>query len=202
MCPGGIIAPAATATGELVVNGWSPSKRNNPFANSGIVVNVDETDFKPFAESGSLAGLDFQSSIEKIAFQKGGGQFQAPAQRMIDFINKKTSATLPITSYIPGVQSVQLDEVLTPSIATALRDGLTAFGKKMKGYLTNEAVLVGVESRTSSPVRIPRDKETLMHPQVKGLFPSAEGAGYAGGIVSAAIDGERVADALVRFINS
>ena len=132
MCPGGIIAPAATSPGEIVVNGWSPSKRNNPFANSGIVVNVDETDFKPFAESGSLAGLDFQSSIEKIAFQKGGGLLQAPAQRMIDFINKKTSATLPITSYIPGVQSVQLDEVLTPSIATALRDGLATFWEELK----------------------------------------------------------------------
>ena len=200
MCPGGIIAPAATSPGEIVVNGWSPSKRNNPFANSGIVVSVDDTDFRPFAKEGPLAALRFQSSIEKIAFQNGGGLLQAPAQRMIDFINKKTSSSLPDTSYIPGVQSVQLDEVLTPSITTALREGLAAFGKKMKGYLTNDAVLLGVESRTSSPVRIPRDKETLMHPQVKGLFPSAEGAGYAGGIVSAAIDGERVAEQLVHYI--
>ncbi len=202
MCPGGIIAPAATAPGEIVVNGWSPSKRNNPFANSGIVVSVDESDFQPYIKSGPLSALHYQSAIEQLAFQKGKGNLQAPAQRMIDFVNKKSSTNLPPASYIPGLQSVQLDEVLPAAVTIALREGLVAFGKKMKGYYTNDAVLVGVESRTSSPVRIPRDKETLMHSEVNGLFPCAEGAGYAGGIVSAAIDGERVADSIVRYRNN
>lgn len=202
MCPGGIIAPAATNPNEVVVNGWSPSKRNNRFANSGIVVSVDENDFKKYEKSGPLAAMKYQEAIEQQAYISGGGFLKAPAQRMIDFINKKTSSTLPGSSYIPGLTATNLDEVLTPEISIALREGLTDFGKKMKGYLTNEAVLVGVESRTSSPVRIPRDKETLMHPEVAGLFPCAEGAGYAGGIVSAAIDGERCAEAAHHFIQA
>lgn len=201
MCPGGIIAPAATSPGEIVVNGWSPSKRNNKFANAGIVVSVDETDFNPFVNHGPLAALYYQSSIEQLAFQKGGNNLQAPAQRMIDFVNNKYSSKLPETSYIPGVHSVQLEEMLPEVITTSLKEGLVAFGKKMKGYYTNDAVLVGVESRTSSPVRIPRDKETLMHTQVNGLFPCAEGAGYAGGIVSAAIDGERVVEQIVKILS-
>lgn len=197
MCPGGIIAPAATAPNEVVVNGWSPSKRNGKFANSGMVVSIEEKDWQKYAKQGPLAAMYFQAEIEKRAFVKGGGDLTAPAQRVPDFVNRKLSATLPETSYIPGVTPVQLDEVLPAEVSTRLRGGLQAFGKKMKGYFTQEAVLVGVESRTSSPVRIPRDRDTLQHPQIKGLYPCGEGAGYAGGIVSAAMDGERVAEAII-----
>ena len=193
-CPGGIIAPCATDTGEIVVNGWSPSKRNNPFANSGIVVSVDEKDFQFYKKYDALMGLKYRQDIEQKAFIAGGSNLMAPAQRMIDFIDNKLSNNLPETSYIPGVRSVQLNEILPAPIINCLRIALKEFGKKMKGYATNEAVLVAVESRTSSPVRIPRDKETLEHPQLKGLYPCAEGAGYAGGIISAAIDGERCAE--------
>jgi uncharacterized FAD-dependent dehydrogenase len=193
MCPGGIIAPAATAPGEIVVNGWSPSKRNNEFANSGLVVSIELKDFVPFEKFGPLAGLHFQSSIEQKAFS-ATQSLQAPAQRVSDFVNKKHSNTLPHSSYIPGLQSHSLDTVLPPFVAASLRDALQTFGKKMKGYVSNEAVMVATESRTSSPVRIPRDRETLEHPQIKGLYPCAEGAGYAGGIVSAAMDGERCAE--------
>lgn len=201
MCPGGIIAPAATAPGEVVVNGWSPSKRNNPFANSGIVVGLNLVDFKPFQKSNKLAALHYQHSVETNAFEAGGKTLAAPAQRMMDFVNKKISADLPSNSYMPGVTSVLLDDVLPKIISAALRNGLKVFGKKMNGYLTNEAILVGVESRTSSPVRIPREKENCMHPQIKGLFPCGEGAGYAGGIVSAAMDGERCAEKAVKFLD-
>lgn len=200
MCPGGIIAPAATAPNEVVVNGWSPSKRNGKFANSGMVVSVEEKDWQKYAKKGTLAAMYYQAEIEQRAFVKGGSNLTAPAQRVPDFVNKKQSATLPETSYIPGVTSVPLDEVLPHEVVTRLRGGLQAFGKKMKGYYTQEAVLVGVESRTSSPVRIPRDRETLQHPQIKGLYPCGEGAGYAGGIVSAAMDGERVARAIVESL--
>ncbi len=196
MCPGGIIAPCATDAGEIVVNGWSPSKRNNPFANSGIVVSVDENDFKNYKNHGALCGLKYRQGIEQKAFIAAGSNLKAPAQRMMDFIDHKFSRSLPDTSYIPGVQSVLLDEVLPETIADSLRIALKEFGKKMKGYATNDAVLVGVESRTSSPVRIPRDAESLQHPQVNGLYPCAEGAGYAGGIISAAIDGERCANSI------
>lgn len=196
MCPGGIIAPAATAPGEVVVNGWSPSKRNNEFANSGLVVSVDQKDFAKFDSFGPLAALRFQQMVEQQCF--GATQtLQAPAQRVADFVNKKASATLPSCSYLPGLQSHKLDDVLPGFIAASLRDALKTFGQKLRGYVTNEAVMVATESRTSSPVRIPRDKETLEHPQIKGLYPCAEGAGYAGGIVSAAIDGERCAGMLV-----
>ena len=196
MCPGGIIAPAATNPNEIVVNGWSPSRRNNPFANSGMVVSIGEKDFIPYAKHGSLSALRYQQDVEQKAFKAGGGKLKAPAQRLIDFTEKKISTNLPNCSYVPGITSTSLDEVLPAVIATALREGLKFFGKKMKTYFTNEAVLVATESRTSSPVRIPRDKETLQHPQIKGLYPCAEGAGYAGGIVSAAMDGERCADAV------
>ena len=202
MCPGGIIAPAATAPGELVVNGWSPSRRNNPFANSGIVVSVEEKDFKKYAAKGPLASLYYQKEVEQKAFVAGGGNLKAPAQRMVDFVNKTNSADLPRCSYIPGVTSANLYEVLPEEISAPLRDAFKDFGKKMKGYFTNEAILVATESRTSSPVRIPRDAETLMHPEVAGLFPCGEGAGYAGGIVSAAIDGERCAEKAVQYLNS
>lgn len=193
MCPGGIIAPAATAPGEIVVNGWSPSKRNNEFANSGLVVSIEQKDFLPFEKQGALAGLYFQSSVEQKAFA-ATQNLQAPAQRVADFVNKKHSAVLPDCSYLPGLQSHVLDDILPPFVSASLRDALQTFGKKMKGYVSNEAVMVATESRTSSPVRIPRDKETLEHPQIKGLYPCAEGAGYAGGIVSAAMDGERCAE--------
>ena len=188
MCPGGIIAPCATEANEIVVNGWSPSKRNNPFANSGTVVQVDLQDVAG-NEKDPLRMLRFQQEIERLAFDAGGGSLVAPAQRMIDFVENRISANLPENSYLPGTKSTALKEILPGWINERLRKALPAFGKKMKGYYTNEAILVGVESRTSSPVKIPRDKETLQHPQVSGLFPCGEGAGYAGGIISAAIDG-------------
>lgn len=194
MCPGGIIAPASTAAGELVVNGWSPSRRNNPYANSGMVVSTEEKDWGSFGKYGPLAGLYFQQSVEQKAFEQGGGRFVAPAQRMADFVDGKTSSSLPPCSYLPGIHSVPLADTLPPFVYESLRQAFTAFGRKMKGYYTNEAVLVATESRTSSPVRIPRDPQTLRHPQIKNLYPCGEGAGYAGGIVSAAMDGERVAD--------
>jgi uncharacterized FAD-dependent dehydrogenase len=200
MCPGGIIAPAATAPNEIVVNGWSPSKRNNPFANSGMVVSVGAEDFLPFKKHGPLAALEFQSMVEQNCFKSGGGKLVAPAQRMVDFCEGKASKGELKTSYLPGVSNAFLADVLPKEVANALRLGLKEFGKKMKGYYTNEAILVGTESRTSSPVRIPRDATTLMHPEIKGLFPCAEGAGYAGGIASAAMDGERCAESLIDFL--
>lgn len=194
MCPGGIIAPAATGPGEVVVNGWSPSKRNNPYANSGTVVAVDESDYARYGFSGPLAGIQYQQMVEQKAFVVGGGQLVAPAQRMADFVDGKVSGTLPDCSYLPGIGSASIASVLPREVSEALHKAVVDFGKKMRGYYTNEAVLVATESRTSSPVRIPRDKESLQHPQIKGLYPCAEGAGYAGGIVSAAIDGERCAE--------
>lgn len=198
MCPGGIIAPCATADSEIVVNGWSPSKRNNPFANSGTVVQVNAEDIP--GEDHPFKLLHFQESIEKLAFVAGGGKQVAPAQRMIDFVNGKVSADLPENSYLPGTRSTDLKEILPAFIHESLRKALPVFGEKMKGYYTNEALLAGVESRTSSPVRIPRDRETLQHPQIKGLFPCGEGAGYAGGIVSAAIDGMNCAEAVHKIL--
>ncbi len=200
MCPGGIIAPASTAPGELVVNGWSPSKRNNPYANSGIVVSVEEKDlptgqagWQQYKKHGALAGMFFQQEVEQKAFHAGGGLFVAPAQRLADFADNKISSSLPSCSYLPGIHAVQLHEVLPLFVYKGLQTGFREIGKKMKGYFTNEAVVVATESRTSSPVRIPRDERTLQHPQIKNLYPCGEGAGYAGGIVSAAMDGERVA---------
>jgi len=193
MCPGGIIAPAATNPNELVVNGWSPSKRNNPFANSGIVVSVDEKDVLDYKKHGPLSAMYFQQEVEQKAFTSGGGKFIAPAQRLVDFCENKMSSTLPECSYLPGISPSELKDVLPSFINERLRIGFKEFGKKMRGYYTNDAVLVATESRTSSPVRIPRNTETLRHPQIGNLYPCGEGAGYAGGIVSAAIDGERVA---------
>jgi uncharacterized protein len=197
MCPGGFVVPSATSPGEVVVNGMSPSRRDSKFANSGIVVEVGDHDFGDLAKHGPLAGMYFQARIEQLACQLAGGTQTAPAQRLIDFVEKRISSTILESSYQPGLASVDLDEVLPDFIADALRQGFRSFGVKMRGYLTNEAQVVGVESRTSSPVRIPRDKETLEHPQVEGLFPCGEGAGYAGGIVSAALDGERCAAAVL-----
>lgn len=200
MCPGGIIAPASTAPGELVVNGWSPSKRNNPYANSGMVVSVNMNDYLPFKNKGALAGIYFQSKVEKDCYLAGGGNLVAPAQRVVDFCEGKASKGIIETSYIPGVSSTSLGEVLPKEITNALRAGIREFGKKIKGYYSNEGVVVGTESRTSSPVRIPRDQSTLMHTEISGLFPCAEGAGYAGGIISAAMDGEKCAEAMHNFI--
>ena len=205
MCPGGIIAPAATSKNELVVNGWSPSKRDNPYANSGLVVSVEHKNVIEYfsqkknksinlnPDNNPLLLMQFQQAIEQAAYKAGGGNFVAPAQRMVDFCNNKISTTLPDCSYHPGLNAVQVSEVLPEFISNALQKGLQQFGKKMKGYYTNEAIVVATESRTSSPVRIPRDNITLQHPQIKGLFPCGEGAGYAGGIVSAAMDGEKIA---------
>ncbi|MFN3916804.1 MAG: NAD(P)/FAD-dependent oxidoreductase [Flavobacteriales bacterium] len=189
MCPGGIIAPCATKQEEVVTNGWSPSKRNNPYANSGIVTEIRPEDYNRNQNSGPLSAMKFQSEIEQKCWNSAGKTQHVPAQRMIDFIEQKKSADLPQSSYQPGVVSVNLWDALPHFVCEALAGGLKEFGSKMKGYLTNDAVLHAPESRTSSPVRIPRDKETLQHPEVEGLFPCGEGAGYAGGIVSAAIDG-------------
>lgn len=203
MCPGGIIAPAATNVNELVVNGWSPSKRNNAFANSGMVVSVEMEDaikslkdsrFKSVSATNPLLLMYFQQLVEENSFKAGGGKFVAPAQRVVDFCSNKPSTSLPDCSYLPGITSADMKKVLPPFIHTRLQEGIKAFGKRMKGYYTNDAVVVATESRTSSPVRIPRNEKTLQHPQIKNLFPCAEGAGYAGGIVSAAMDGERVAE--------
>ncbi|MBS1640717.1 MAG: FAD-dependent oxidoreductase [Bacteroidetes bacterium] len=202
MCPGGIIAPAATNANELVVNGWSPSKRNNAFANSGMVVSVDEKDAMQYLKKienknkqilSPLTLMYFQQAVERKAFEIGGGKFVAPAQRMVDFSIGKKSVSLPNCSYLPGITSSDLSEVLPNFIYKNLQQGFKAFGNKMKSYYTNEAVVVATESRTSSPVRIPRNAETLEHLQIKNLYPCAEGAGYAGGIVSAAMDGENIA---------
>ncbi len=202
MCPGGFIVPAATSPGEIVVNGMSPSRRDSKFANSGIVVAVGEKDFLSSSADGPLAALQFQQLIEQNACKVAGGTQTAPAQRLMDFLNNKSSSSLLETSYQPGLLSCNLGDVLPEFIAESLKQGFKEFGKKMKGYLTNEAQIIGVESRTSSPVRIPRDKDSLQHPNMIGLFPCGEGAGYAGGIVSAAMDGERCAEAVFNFIKS
>jgi uncharacterized FAD-dependent dehydrogenase len=202
MCPGGIIAPAATAPGEIVVNGWSPSRRNNQYANSGIVVSVNENDFKNFTQHRELAALHYQMNAEQKSFASGGKNLSAPAQRLTDFLGKKKSGSLPPCSYIPGITSVILDDVLPQEITLSLREGFSYFSKRIKKFLSEEAVLVAVESRTSSPVRIPRDKNTFQHPEVAGLFPCGEGAGYAGGIVSAALDGERCAEKCADIIKA
>ena len=205
MCPGGIIAPAATSAGELVVNGWSPSKRNNPYANSGMVVQVELEDAvrelkaagkKDIDVNNPLLLLHFQQMVEQHCFNAGGGKFVAPAQRMVDFSTGKLSSDLPPNSYLPGLHSNKLQQVLPGFIYQSLAKGFIEFGKKMRGYYTNDAVVVATESRTSSPVRIPRNSESLTHPQLHNFYPCGEGAGYAGGIVSAAMDGERVANAI------
>ena len=193
MCPGGVIAPCATAQNEVVTNGWSPSKRDQATANSGIVVELKLEDFKPFAKFGALAGLEFQKSIEHKAWQLAGETQKVPAQRMVDFTQSKVSSSIPKTSYVPGTTSVELGQIFPGFLTQILREGFIEFGKSMRGYLTNDAILHAPESRTSSPVRIPRDNQTLEHVQIKGLYPCGEGAGYAGGIISAAIDGEQCA---------
>jgi len=200
MCPGGLVVPASTAPGEIVVNGMSLSRRDSPYANSGMVVAVDEQLFQPFKKYGIFAGLEFQKSVEQTMFAAGDGTQKAAGQRMTDFVEGKVSKTLSGTSYIPGLHSAAMHELLPKEIYEVLRKGLMHFGKSMRGYMTEEANVIGTESRTSSPVRIPRDPKTLMNEQIKGFFPSGEGAGYAGGIISAAIDGQRVANQIAEFL--
>jgi uncharacterized FAD-dependent dehydrogenase len=196
MCPGGFIVPAATENDEVVVNGMSLARRDSPFANSGMVVTVEPEDTEPFRKQhGVLAGIAFQKALEQAAKQHGGGGQVAPAQRVTDFLTGKDSDSLPKTSYFPGIQPARIDELLPDWIVCRMGRGLEIFGKQMRGYITEECNLVGFETRTSSPIRIPRDKSTLQHPEVEGLFPCGEGAGFAGGIVSAALDGMRCAEA-------
>jgi uncharacterized FAD-dependent dehydrogenase len=200
MCPGGIIVPASTGADELVINGMSISRRDSPYANSGFVVSVDEKDFAPYASAGALAGVMYQKAIENKAFIVGGSRQTAPAQRVTDFLNNVASSTLPKTSYIPGIVSSDLTQIFPNAVVKGLREGLITANKKMRGYVTEEAQLLAAETRTSSPVRVKRDKESGMHVQIAGLFPAGEGAGYAGGIVSAAIDGEFAANAVAMYI--
>lgn len=200
MCPGGFIVPAATSPGEIVVNGMSPSRRDSRYANSGIVAAIEQEDLGPFHKFGSLAAMEFQASVEQRAWLLAGKTQRAPAQRLVDFVEGKLSDNLNDTSYQPGLTAVDMQEVLPEFVIDRLRQGFRSFGKKMKGYLTNEAQIVGVESRTSSPVRIPRDATTLEHPQIKNLYPCGEGSGYAGGIASAAMDGEKVMEAIIQKI--
>ena len=194
MCPGGIIAPCATSQNEVVTNGWSPSRRDYPTSNSGIVVELKKSDFENYSKYGPLAGIEFQKEIEQKAWESAGKTQKVPAQRLIDFTKGKLSTNIPKTSYHPGTSSIELSEVLPDFIYKNLQEGFKQFNNQMKGYLTNEAVVHAPESRTSSPVRIPRDRNTYQHPQIKGLYPCGEGAGYAGGIISAAIDGEKCAE--------
>ncbi len=203
MCPGGHIVPACSNSNEIVVNGMSASHRNSPFANSGIVVEIRPEDIpEEFKEYGVLAGLKFQQHIEKLALKNNGGMGQvAPAQRLMDFVKGKLSADLPECSYLPGLISSPLHFWLPEIISSRLREAFKKFDRKMKGYLTNEAVVLGVETRSSSAVRIPRDPETGQHPVIKGLFPAGEGSGYSGGITSSAIDGENAAISVANQLN-
>lgn len=201
MCPGGIIIPSSTDENELVLNGMSVSKRNSPFANSGLVVEINENDWQHWKSHGVFAGLEFQKEIELKAFNLGGKNQMAPAQRITDFAKNKLSTKLPDSSYIPGTRPVLMTEIFPKQIIKSLKKSLFIFNKRMKGYFSEEAQILAVESRTSSPIRIPRNRETLMHVEIAGLFPCGEGAGYAGGIVSAAIDGEKCAEASSKFIS-
>jgi uncharacterized FAD-dependent dehydrogenase len=201
MCPGGFIVPSATSQEEVVVNGMSPSGRNSPYANSGIVVEIKPEDLVKYSSFGELAGIEFQKELEREAWKNGGHTQRAPAQRLADFVNGDNSTSIPEVSYFPGVTSSPLHSWLPKSLGRRLRDGFRLFGQVMNGYLTNEAVVLGVESRTSSPVRIPRDPVKLNHIRIKGLYPCGEGSGYAGGIVSSAVDGMRAAEAIAAKVS-
>lgn len=201
MCPGGVVVPASTSGNEMVVNGMSPSNRNTKWANSGMVVEIQLPDVGADQKSKVLAGLNFQKEFEKLAFENGGNGQIAPAQRVVDFYNGKISQNLPDSSFRPGLQSSSMNEWMPKHIYDRLRLGLKSFDHKMRGYFTNEALLIGVESRTSSPLRIPRNKDTFQHIQINGLFPAGEGAGYAGGIASSAIDGQNCASKVYEFLN-
>ena len=193
MCPGGIMAPCATNPGEIVTNGWSPSKRNGPFANSGMVVTIDESVWEAAGFSGPLGAMHYQASVEKACWEAAGSTQAAPAQRLTDFVQGRPSRDLPECSYLPGVSAVDLNRLLPKIVVKALRKGFLEFDKKLRGFIHEEAIVLAPESRTSSPVKIPRDYITLEHPELKGLFPCGEGGGYAGGILSAAMDGRKVA---------
>jgi len=201
MCPGGLIVPASTAPGEIVINGMSMSRRDSPFANAGTVVAIEPEDLKQYRERGVFAGLAFQQEVEQKMFSVTNGTQKAPAQRLTDFLKGKWSDNLPKSSYIPGFTPSSLHTLLPDFIYRRLKKGVQDFGKKMNGYYTSEAVVVAIESRTSSPIRIPRDSKTWMHPHCEGLFPCGEGAGYAGGILSAAMDGQNVARAIFNYLN-
>jgi hypothetical protein len=202
MCPGGLIVPTATAPGEIVVNGMSLSRRDSPYANSGFVTAIDIDEMERLGHHGLWAHLDFQKDVEQKMFQYGDGSQKAPAQRITDFVQNRISSTLPLTSYIPGIYAAPMQELLPDFVATRLKKALLVFGKKLKGYFTEEAQIIGVESRTSSPIRIPRNLENYQHPEINGLFPCGEGAGYAGGILSAALDGQNVAQAVSRYLKN
>jgi uncharacterized FAD-dependent dehydrogenase len=201
MCPGGIIAPCATEPGEVVTNGWSPSKRNNPYSNSGIVVGIEPEKLPNYTPENPFICLEFQAAVERKCWEAAGKTQNVPAQRMIDFTEERISKDLPQSSYQPGLTSVDLNTVLPDFIAKRLRKAFVAFDKKMRGYYTNDAVLRAPESRTSSPISIPRDRETFQHIEIEGLYPCGEGAGYAGGIASAAVDGVNCVQAIVRKMN-
>jgi len=196
MCPGGFIVPAATELDGVVVNGMSLSRRDSPYANAAMVVTLRPEDYGD-ASLGKLAGIDFQRRIERAAFAAGGGAFRAPAQRLSDFLARKPSSSLPTVSYHPGVVASCLDELFPAFVTDSLRAGLEGITRRMRGFLHPDAVLVAAETRTSAPLRIVRDPGSLQSPSVSGLYPAGEGAGYAGGIVSAAIDGARVAQAIL-----
>lgn len=200
MCPGGIIVPAATSPGEIVVNGMSVSRRDSPYANSGLVVSVGENEWYKYNNHYPFSALKLQEEVEHLTFRLANQSQSAPAQRVTDFVNGKYSQSLPFTSYIPGLTSVRLDTELPPFIVQRIKKALLIFNKKMRGYFSNEAQIVAAETRTSSPIRIPRDNNTMMHEDIKGLFPAGEGAGYAGGIVSSAIDGGKCSDAVLAYI--
>ncbi len=201
MCPGGFIVPASTKNNQLVLNGMSPSNRNSKYANSGIVVEVKSEDLENYKKFGVLAGMKFQEDLEKLAFEESNKSMDVPAQRMLDFTRNKKSKSLQKSSYFLGVTSSEMHLWLPKEIRISLQKAFIKFNKKMKNFLTNEAIILGVESRTSSPIRIPRDKKTLQHLQIKNLFPCGEGAGYSGGIVSSAIDGQRCVES-ISFINN
>jgi uncharacterized FAD-dependent dehydrogenase len=198
MCPGGLVVPAATSPGEIVVNGMSLSRRDSPFANSGFVTSIELDELEKNGYTGIFAAMNFQAEVEKAMFEAGDGSQKAPAQRVDDFVNGILSPELNDTSYIPGLISAPLHEILPNFVYKRLRQGLIDIDKKMKGYKTNQANIIGVESRTSSPIRIPRDADTFCHPDIDGLYPCGEGAGYAGGIISAAMDGQNVVKAIKR----
>ena len=200
MCPGGLIVPSATAPGEIVVNGMSMSRRDSPYANSGVVTSVEPEDLAPWAKHGVFSAMEFQADVERRLFEAGDGSQRGPALRLTDFVQGKLSKDLPGSSYIPGLYPAPLHQLMPDFIYRRLREGLVQFGKMMRGYYTESAIVVGTESRTSAPVRIPRDGATLMHPEVSGLFPCGEGAGYAGGIISAAMDGQNVGRAVAAFL--
>lgn len=200
MCPGGFIVPAMTGADEMVVNGMSPSGRNSPFANSGMVVEIRPEDIPEYDQYGAMAGLKYQQDVERLCAVNGGQGVIAPAQRLVDFVGKRLSYDLPECSYVPGVVSAPLHFILPEHISARLQEGFKFFGKRARGFLDDEAIILGTESRTSSPVRIPRDRDTFQHVRIKNLFPCGEGAGYAGGIASSALDGEQCAMAAARMI--